>query len=37
MYVRLRAIKIFMRTYRHLVARPAELPNQSRLSVLRKC
>ena len=36
-YVRLCAIKLFMCVYRHFVARPAELPNQSRLSVPRKC
>jgi len=34
--VRLYAIKLFMRAYRHLVARSAELLNQSRLSVPRK-
>ena len=37
MEVRLCAIKLFMRAYRHLVARSAELLNQSRLYVPRKC
>ena len=31
------AIKLFMRAYRHLVGRSAELLNQSHLSVPRKC